>query len=132
MGEAYSFEIRERAADLYVTEGYTFEQVSKATGVSVSQLKAWSGQEGWQEQKREYRKALSDIKRTSIKLQRELLMQALEKMDPQLVYAAARLMSTLKQKGALDQPQMDAEAERKKELDAETLKKIREQVYGID
>ena len=43
--QEYSWEVRERAKELYVVDGLTFLQVAQETGVSESQLKRWSAEE---------------------------------------------------------------------------------------
>jgi transposase-like protein len=132
MPESYSFEVREQAAELYVTGGLTYEQVSKETGVPVQTLKRWASEENWTEQKREFRKALSDIRRKTVLLQRQLIQKALETLDPQAVYAVARLIQATR--GKLPEGP-DAAAKEAKDakggLDEETLKRIREEVYGL-
>ena len=88
MPEGYSYEIRETAKDLFVTEGMTYDQVAERTGVSVSQLKRWGADENWTGARKEYRDALSSIKRDTVRLRASLLRTALESGgDPQSVYA---------------------------------------------
>lgn len=92
MPEGYSYEIRETAKDLYVTEGLTYDQVSDATGVSVSQLKRWGSDEDWTGARKEFREALSSIKRDTVRLRAKLLKTALDSGgDPQSVYAFTAL-----------------------------------------
>jgi hypothetical protein len=101
MAEAISWEIREDAKELYVTEGLTYDQVAGATGVSVSQLKKWGQVESWTAARKEYREAYSSIKRDTVMLRAKLLKAALVAGDPQSVYAFAAIekaMSTGKNK----------------------------------
>lgn len=91
MAEEISWEIREDAYNLYVTDGLTYEQVAKRTGVSLSQVKRWGQAENWADAKREYRHALQSIKRDTVKLRASLLKNALSSKDPQDVYAFAAL-----------------------------------------
>lgn len=91
MPEGYSYEIRETATELFVTEGRTYDQVAKSTGVSVAQLKRWGKDENWKEARKEYREALSSIKRDTVKLRAKLLKTALDSGDPQSVYAFAAI-----------------------------------------
>jgi len=88
-----SWEIRERAEGLYIIDGQTYEQVAERTGVSVTQLKRWSSDGNWTEQKKEYRRELSDLRRGTVQLRVKLLRQVLDspKPDPQDVYAFARI-----------------------------------------
>jgi len=101
MAEAISWEIREDAKELYVTEGMTYDQVADATGVSSGQLKRWGKDEGWAEARKEYREAYSSIRRDTVKLRAKLLKAALVAGDPQSVYAFAAIekaMATSKNK----------------------------------
>lgn len=91
MPKEYSWEVRERGEELYIVDGLTFEQVSQATGVSERQLLNWSSDDHWQERKREYRQALKEIKQNTVKLRKNLIAKAVESLDPQDVYAVARL-----------------------------------------
>lgn len=87
----YPWEVRERAEELYVVDGKTYEEVSAATGVSVTQIQRWAAEGGWQEKRRELRQALGEIRRNTVLLRKKLLSEALEKLDPQIVYAVTRL-----------------------------------------
>jgi hypothetical protein len=91
MAEAIPWEIRIDAKGLYVDEGMTYDQVAKATGVSVSQLKTWGKAENWAEARKEYREAYASIERDTVKLRAKLLKTALDSGDPQSVYAFAAI-----------------------------------------
>lgn len=136
MGEAYTWEVRESAENLYVYEGLTFEQVAQETGVSVSQLKRWSDDGQWQEQKKERLQNLTDLKRKRLQLHRAQLEKALGSLDPQDIYALSRLEAALKRSEPrkeqpkeieIDRPALFLEdlqfvAEVLKEVDPEGLK----------
>jgi len=108
MPEGYAYEIRETAKDLYVTEGRTYEQVAEATGVSVSQLKRWGSDEGWTDARKEFREALSSIKRDTVRLRARLLKTALDSGgDPQSVYAFTALEKVFASKGKANEPADD-------------------------
>jgi len=101
MPQEYSFEVRERAKELYVVDGLTFDQAAAETGVSVSQLKRWSAEEkeweesrwspeervenaakglegkDWPAARKEFRLALGSIRRDSVLLRAKLITQAL-------------------------------------------------------
>lgn len=87
----YSWEIRERAEELYVVDGKTYDEVASATGVSFSQVQRWAADDAWQDKRRELRQALGEIKRNTVLLRKKLISEALEKLDPQIVYAVTRL-----------------------------------------
>jgi transposase len=91
MAREIDWEIRERAEELYVVDGLTFDQVAKETGVSVTQLKNWSGAEGWREKREEYRVNKQSIRSTVTKLRKQLAQDALNTSDPQKVFAFIRL-----------------------------------------
>ena len=91
MGTEISWETRQRAEDLYVFDGLTYEQVAEETGVSLAQLKRWGKEGDWSEHKRLRRQQLSDIKRKKIELAEKLISKALTSTDPQDVYAFARV-----------------------------------------
>jgi len=91
MAEAISWEIREDAKELYVTEGMTYDQVAASTGVSVGQLKRWGSDENWTSARKEYREAYSSIRRDTVMLRAKLLKTALGSGDPQSVYAFAAI-----------------------------------------
>ena len=91
MGKEIDWEVRERAEELYVVDGLTFDQVARETGVSVTQLKNWSGAEGWREKREEYRVNKQSIRSTVAKLRKQLAVDALSTSDPQKVFAFIRL-----------------------------------------
>lgn len=91
MPEGYSYEIRENAKALFVDEGMTYDQVAASTGVSAAQLKRWGADEDWTGARKEYREAISSIKRDTVRLRAALLKTALVKQDPQSVYAFAAI-----------------------------------------
>ena len=88
---AKDFEVYERAEELYIVDGLTLDQAAKQVGVSAHTVEKWSAENGWKEARREYRQALSDIKRKTVLLRRKLLTQAMNSLDPQQIYAFARL-----------------------------------------
>lgn len=93
MPKEIEWEIRIDAEELYVVDGLTYDQVAERTGVSVSQLQRWGVDGGWVERRKEYRDALSSIRRNTVILRQKLIKAAMESLDPQAVYAVARLES---------------------------------------
>lgn len=91
MPEGYSYEVRDAAEDMYVTDGMTYDQVAAATGVSVAQLKRWGSDEDWTWKRKERREAHISIRRDVVKLRAKLLKTALDSGDPQSVYAFAAI-----------------------------------------
>lgn len=136
MAEAYSWEVREQAQEYYVIEGHTYDEVAGLTGVSVSQLKRWGAEEGWSEAKREYRRALTDIKRKRVKLRAKLVNKALNSLDPQAIYAYAAIEKVaVKDKSTTQAPvsmpvdmHFDTPADAVAALDAAVQRKVGELV----
>ena len=93
MHKEIPWEIRERAEELYVYDGYTFEAVAESTGVSVSQLKRWGAAGVWKDRKKEHRHILTELKQKKMLLRQRLINSALSSNspDPQAVYAFARM-----------------------------------------
>ncbi len=108
MPEAYGMEIRERAEELFIVDGQTYEQVAVATGVSVSQLKRWGDEREWTEKRREYRGAIGEIKRNTMLLRKNLVAKALTSLNPQDVYAFARLEAATSRGSGEDTPSLSA------------------------
>jgi hypothetical protein len=65
--------------------------VAEKTGVSVTQLQRWGTEGDWPGRKKESREALAGIKRETVLLRRKLITKALQSLDPQDVYAVARM-----------------------------------------
>ena len=134
MAKEISWEIRERAEELYILDGKTHDEIAGITGIAVQTLKGWSVDGGWSDKRKEYRQQLSEIKRDTVRLRSGLLKQALLSLDPQQVYAAARIemMAARQDKkeektDQADRPKifledMEFVAETLKEIDPEGLK----------
>ena len=90
MGKEISWDIRERAEYLYTIDGRTYEEVSEATGVSISQLKRWAKEDKWREMRKEYRQAQYDVRYDVVLMTRDLIKEAKKTMNPQSVHAAIR------------------------------------------
>jgi len=95
MPEAYSWEIREQAEELYIIDGLTYEQVAERTGVSVAQLKRWGtdSEPGWADRRREYRQAQSTVRRGVMLAKAKLIGSVIECEDPQKAYAFSALVN---------------------------------------
>lgn len=109
MAEPIPFEVRERAEELYIVEGRTLEQTAKTLKISEGSVMRWSAENGWKDKQREYRRALSDIKRNTVLLRKKLIQQAMQSLDPQHVYAVARLEAAAK--GRAEEAQAPPEGE---------------------
>lgn len=91
MGKEIPQETWDRAEDLYIVDGMTYAQVAGATGISESQLNRRGMECDWKARRREYRMALRSIRRDTVMLRKRLIQNALESLDPQAVYAVARI-----------------------------------------
>ncbi len=105
----YSFEIRERAEELYVIDGLTFDEVAGETGIAAITLKKWAAAENWREKREEYRASVKDIKSNIVKLRKKLFAQALNSLNPQQVFAAIRLEGVELKRGKKEEkvPEID-------------------------
>ena len=93
---AYPEETREIAEEIYVYDGKTLEQVADQTQIPIQTLKQWSSDGSWFAKKKEYQSTSLVIKQNMIRLQKDLIQKALDTLDPQAIYALARLKAVTK------------------------------------
>jgi len=84
-------EIRTRAEELYIVDGMTLDQVSKATGVILRTIEHWSTEGDWKALQQEYQGAIRGIKRYTVLTKLKLIKDAMTSLDPQKIYAFAAL-----------------------------------------
>ena len=125
-----SLERREQAEELYIIDGLTLEQVSERTGISVQTLKQWSTKDGWKTKRKDYRQDRETFQGTLSTLRTKMLTQALNTLDPQVIYALVALEKVLISKGKDKVDSPDGEPEEKMDP-KELIKFIKEQVYGL-
>ncbi|GAB6191141.1 hypothetical protein [Desulfocastanea catecholica] len=96
--EAYSWEVRESAEELYIIDGRTYEQVAETSGVSISQLKRWGldSVPTWSERRREYRQAQTSVRRGVMLAKAKLIESVINTEDAQKAYAFSALVSSSK------------------------------------
>lgn len=82
-------EIRQTAEEMYILEGYTLDQVAEKIGISNATVKKWSVADEWVFKRREYRRALGEIRRKSVLYRLELLEEAMRTKHPQHAFAWA-------------------------------------------
>lgn len=94
--EAYSWEIREAAEELFIIDGLTFDQVADRTGVSSSQLKRWSLESTptWTERRREYRQAQTSVRRGVMMAKAKLIESVIETEDPMKAFAFGAIVKS--------------------------------------
>lgn len=90
----YSWEIRERAEELYIIDGLIYEDVATETGVSVSQLKRWGQASGWKERRREFRQAQTSIRYDLRMAKAKLIKSVVDNEDSQKAYAFSSLVTS--------------------------------------
>lgn len=93
------WEIREQAEDLYIIDGFTYDEVANKTGIAVQTLKKWGSEEGWSDRKREYRESLKSIRTNMTRLRQRLAAEAATSLDPQTIYALVRLQNVAAREG---------------------------------
>lgn len=131
----YSFEIRDEAEELYIEQGLTHEEVTEKTGVPVPTIKIWSTKGGWKERRKEYLEAKRTLRQNMARLRQNMVEKAAGNLDPQSIYAVARLEKLALQREKkpegqapdIDRPKvfledMEFVAETLKEIDPEGLK----------
>lgn len=120
--------VKEQARELFVVEGLSHAHIARRLGVSIQAVRKWSAAERWSEKRVQYIQARLQIKHQLIELQQKLLERALETLDPQVIYALARLIAAGK-----GQPQAaadDTDSCVVKDLE-ELKRRIREELYGL-
>jgi transposase len=90
-----SQETRALARELYVIDGLTFEQAAERTSVNAATLKRWAKEEDWPGRKERRLRQDLGLKEQYRELQRKVIEQALDTLDPQRIYAAMKLEQML-------------------------------------
>jgi len=126
MVEAISFELREKAEELYVIGGLTLEQVASETGISIQSLKRWSSKEDWFKRRREYQADKQGLRSSLTDLRNKMLARAMRSLDPQDIYPVIALEKLLGGRKA-GEPEIPDKPMTKEEL----LSFIKEKVYGL-
>ena len=135
---SHSQEIRDRARAMYVSEGKTFEEVSRATGVDASTLWRWSKAEGWRRQRDDLRADLSDIRASTIQLRKRLIQRVLAGLsgesavvDPQQIYAVSALEgATAKLTAVDDAVEMPAPVDREIRTPADAVGAVQDAIQA--
>lgn len=90
-------ELRQRAEELYVIDALTLEQVAAATGISERTIQNWSVEDGWLVKRKEFKNAAFEIRKYKQIAKLKLIQDAVTSLDPQKIYAFARLDKETKQ-----------------------------------
>lgn len=125
-------ERRDQAEELFIIDGLTLEQTSEQTGISVQTLKQWSTKDGWKNKRKDYRRDRETFRGTMSTLRTKMLTQALETLDPQVIYALVALEKVLMSKGKGDAGKDTDGAESETPMTKEELMKIlKDKMYGL-
>lgn len=73
---AYAPEMRQKARDLFVESGLSYEEVARDTGVSLNNLKKWGIDGKWTTQREEYQRAFESL-RAKVSKGKVLVMDAI-------------------------------------------------------
>lgn len=138
---AIDFETKQKARDLYVVEGLTLEEVSRALDIAERTVANWSADGRWQDARIKHREVIASIKNNSFLLKQQLVAKALntldnmENIDPQDMHGFRSILAAteIKEKDKadsvsdVDRPKifledMEFVAEILKEIDPEGLK----------
>lgn len=93
----HSLETRERAEEMYVLDGWTYQQIADELKVNKDTVRVWSAKGQWIERRQEYRQARSEARRDLVRLRRDMLSHALSTLDPRVVGAAVRVETVARQ-----------------------------------
>jgi len=109
----YSFALRKDAEDLYIKEQKTIEEISTATGVSISQVQRWAKEERWKEEKEKFQERINKAREETRVLMREEILiedlvhqrdlmkkyfegkEVMEKADTQMMYAYTNVTDSI-------------------------------------
>ena len=132
----YSFEVRDKAEDLYIYNGRTYDEIAQKIGVSLGTIKNWSKQGGWPEHRKKHLEVRRTLRRSLDDLRLNTTKNAVNNTDPQNIHAVINLekLATVLEKKSddkevqdIDRPKIFLEdlqfvAETLKEIDPEGLK----------
>lgn len=97
---AHEFDTRQQAEELYILEGMTLEQVALRVDVPVRTVEEWSRVDGWVDKRKEYRRALGEIKRNTVLYRLNLIKEAMTTLHPQHAFAVSAMERLAAEKSA--------------------------------
>jgi len=145
---AYSLEIRQKARDLFVEAGMSYEDVARETGVSVNNLKKWGIEGKWTKQREEFQRAFESL-RAKVAKGKVLVMDAIldlyanpKELNSQRAYAHNDTLRSLNSfnngstSTAVDKPALFIEflgrfSEYLKNKDPDTLRLLEPHIRGF-
>lgn len=116
--------------ELYVVQGKSLADIAR-TGddyPSDRTLGTWRDEGEWDRKRGDFLKQNESLSSKLAKLKHVLVDEALSSKNPQTVYALAWLLRSEKAMGLVE---TDKQPESPNELSAETLRKVKEEIYGI-
>jgi len=88
---AHDFATQEKAEELYVLNGLTYDAIAEELEVSSRTIANWSAEGKWKQKRAEFRRASADIRRYATLTRLNLIKKAMRSTDPQTIYAFAAL-----------------------------------------
>ena len=79
-------EARNWARELYVIDGLSLEQTARETDIPIGTVKRWSSDDGWFEEKQQYRRQLAAIDQDTVRLKKLMTERAIQTLDPQVIH----------------------------------------------
>jgi transposase len=128
----YSMEVIETAENLYVYKQKTYDEIARITGVPVVTIQRWSEKYEWRSQKLAQVKRRVDYRKALYELRDQLLESARSTTNPQAIYGLGHLQRIIESEEKLKPiDELPADPGKATGLSAETLEKIKEEIYGI-
>ena len=87
----YSFEVRDKAEELYVEHGLTYDELAEKLGVARNTLISWGAQGHWKERRKDYLEAKRTLKQSLMSLRVAMMKKAAESKNTDDIYAMVKL-----------------------------------------
>lgn len=137
MAREHDLEIRFQAEEFFVENRMTHEEIARRLDIGLSTVKRWSTDGNWKKLREEHFERRRTLKQNLARLREKMIKQASDNLDPQDVYAVARLEKLMQEREVkseenapdTDRPKiflenMEFVAEILKDVDPEGLKAL--------
>lgn len=128
---AHEFDTRQQAEELYILEGMTLDQVASRVDIPARTVEEWSRVDGWVDKRKEYRRALGEIKRNTVLYRLNLLKEAMTTLHPQHAFAVSAMEKLAAERRAEGEEQRVKSAEQKGEADMREISTPQEAVSAL-
>lgn len=91
MAQAHDLEIRFQAEEMFVEQRLTHEEIAQRLDIGLGTVKRWSVDGHWKTLREEHLERRRTLKQNLARLREKMIQQAADNLDPQDVYAVARL-----------------------------------------